>query len=87
MSADQAFYHGEGCAECNGSGCKGRIDLYKMLDVTPEIKSLINNRSWAQEIEVLAKSQDMRTLRELGMEKVLECTNTLEQVLAMTISD
>lgn len=86
MNADQAFYHGEGCAECNGCSYKGRMGLYEMLEVTPELKSLINKRSSAQEIEVVAKSQGMRTLRELAIEKVLEGETTLEQVLAMTIS-
>tara|TARA_B110000483_G_C18204446_1_gene546962 strand:+ start:6354 stop:6617 length:264 start_codon:yes stop_codon:yes gene_type:complete len=86
MNADLAFYHGEGCAECNGSGHKGPMGLYEMLDVTPAIKSLINKRSSTQDIEVVAKSQGMFTLRELGIEKVLEGETTLEQLPARSIS-
>jgi type II secretory ATPase GspE/PulE/Tfp pilus assembly ATPase PilB-like protein len=30
MNPGQAFYHGEGCAESNGSGYKGPMSLYEM---------------------------------------------------------
>lgn len=41
VGADETFYHGIGCSQCNGSGVHGRMAVYELLPVTPEIRRLI----------------------------------------------
>ena len=78
------LYKGRGCAACDFSGMKGRIALYEVLVVSPEIRGLVLNNSFASETNDVAKKQGMTTLREAGLRKVLEGVTTLEEVLRVT---
>src|SRR5213594_2822736 len=78
------LFKGRGCAACDFSGMKGRIALYEVLAVSPEIRGLVLNNSFASETNDVAKEQGMTTLREAGLRKVLEGVTTLEEVLRVT---
>ena len=54
------------------------------LRVTPEIRGLILHSSFAGEIQDVARKQGMKTLREAGIQKVLEGVTTVEEVLRVT---
>jgi MSHA biogenesis protein MshE len=41
LSQDRAFKRGRGCAHCNGSGFRGRIGVYEMLEMTPRLVEAI----------------------------------------------
>jgi type IV pilus assembly protein PilB len=70
----------EDCREKTSGGYKGRLGIFELLQVTPEIKKSINDKSSAQEIREIAISQGMKTLAEDGMEKVLAGLTTLEEL-------
>lgn len=36
------FMKGKGCANCSGTGYSGRLGLYELLEMTPELVSLVN---------------------------------------------
>jgi type II secretory ATPase GspE/PulE/Tfp pilus assembly ATPase PilB-like protein len=55
-----------------------------VLPVTPEIRPLILNSTFAGEIQDVAAKQGMKTLREVGLLKVLEGVTTVEEVLRVT---
>jgi type II secretory ATPase GspE/PulE/Tfp pilus assembly ATPase PilB-like protein len=55
-----------------------------VLPVTPEIRPLILNSTFAGEIQEVAAKQGMKTLREVGLLKVLEGVTTVEEVLRVT---
>jgi len=78
------FYKGRGCHACHNTGMKGRIALYEVLPVTPEIRGLILGKPLAGEIQEVAAKQGMKTLREAGLLKVLEGVTTVEEVLRVT---
>ena len=78
------FYKGRGCHACHFTGMKGRIALYEVLPVTPEVRGVILSRPLAGEIQEVAAKQGMRTLREAGLRKVLEGVTTVEEVLRVT---
>ncbi len=82
--SDIKFYKGEGCVNCNGSGYRGRIGLYEMLNVSRPIKKLILKNVPTNEIQDLAKKEGMFTLRDAGIEKVIAGETTIEQVIAVT---
>jgi type IV pilus assembly protein PilB len=79
------FYKGRGCGVCHQTGLKGRIALYEVMPVTSELKELILQAAPPAEIAKLARNQGMRTLRESGLQKVIEGVTTIEEVLRVTI--
>jgi type II secretory ATPase GspE/PulE/Tfp pilus assembly ATPase PilB-like protein len=75
------LYKGKGCEACGGIGYSGRIGIYELLIITPEIEELIVKRCSSAEIEKLARSKGMRSLFEDGFDKMLAGATTLEELL------
>jgi type IV pilus assembly protein PilB len=80
-------YRGKGCSVCNGSGYKGRIALYEVMPVGPEIKELVLEGASADEIKRTAVKLGMKTLRMSGTTKIKEGTTSVEEVLRVTFGD
>jgi type IV pilus assembly protein PilB len=80
----KTFYKGEGCVNCNGTGYRGRVGIFEMLDVSREIRKLILRNAPTMEIQDLAEKEGMRTLRKASIEKVMTGETTIEQALAVT---
>jgi len=78
------FYVGRGCKECHSLGYAGRTAIHELLTVTPEIRNLITARATQSDIQKLALSQGMRTLRQAGLEKARQGITTLQEVIKVT---
>jgi type IV pilus assembly protein PilB len=63
-------YEPAGCRRCGGSGYRGRLGLYEVMKISPEIQTLALERSPAESIRDLAVSQGMTRLRDDGLQKV-----------------
>lgn len=61
-------------------GYKGRLGLYEVMDINEDIQNLIVKRSTSAEIQRLAVSQGMVTMRQDGYLKALQGVTTLEEV-------
>jgi type IV pilus assembly protein PilB len=79
------IYRGAGCKSCNGSGYKGRIGLYEVMEITPEIREAIILNATVTELNKLAIAGGMTTLRRSGLLKVKEGITTIEEVVRETI--
>lgn len=84
---DQWYYRGEGCNNCKILGYTGRIAIFEVLKVTPEIKDLIEHGASTMEIKQLAVKQGMQTLRMAGLVKAKEGITSFEEVLRVTARD
>ena len=73
-----------GCQVCQGTGYQGRIGIYELIYLTPEMQSLILNHAAATEMRQLATRQRFRTLREDGWLKAYQGITTLEEILRIT---
>jgi type IV pilus assembly protein PilB len=80
-----ATFKGEGCKTCNGTGYKGRIGLYEVMEVSEEIQELILVGASAREIKRKAVEEGMITLRHSGLNKIRTGTTTLDEVLRETV--
>ncbi|HPK08630.1 MAG TPA: ATPase, T2SS/T4P/T4SS family, partial [Candidatus Woesebacteria bacterium] len=60
---------------------KGRIGIFEVMPVSPEISSLILNRKPASEIERVAIQQGMTLMKQDGYLKVLDGITTVEEIL------
>src|ERR1700677_2308196 len=63
-------YEPVGCRRCAGSGYRGRLGLYEVMKISPEIQALALERSPAEAIRDVAVRQGMTRLRDDGLQKV-----------------
>lgn len=78
------YYRGKGCEDCRFTGYRGRTAIYELFSVDKEVQNLILNRASSQDIRRKARELGMRTLREIGWEKVTAGITTPEEVLRVT---
>ncbi len=74
-----------GCDACNGSGYKGRVGLHELLIGTDYIKKLIQEHARVAQMLAAALDEGMRTLKQDGIEKVLQGITDIQQVRAVCI--
>lgn len=73
-----------GCPQCQGTGYRGRLGIYELVDVTPELQELVIASATAEKIRALATAQGGRTLREDGLLKAMAGLTTVEEVVRVT---
>jgi type IV pilus assembly protein PilB len=73
-------YEPVGCRRCAGSGYRGRVGLYEVMTVTPEIQSMALERAPAEAIRDVAVGQGMRRLRDDGLAKVKEGRTSMAEI-------
>ena len=76
---------GKGCQTCNGTGYKGRVGLYEVMEITEGIRDLIMVGATAVEMKRKALEEGMLTLRMSGLEKIKVGVTTVEEVLRETV--
>jgi len=69
-----------GCVRCGNTGYKGRVGLFEVMKVTPEMHQLIVERASVEQMAQLAIEQGMRRLREDGMDKVRAGVTSVAEV-------
>jgi type IV pilus assembly protein PilB len=72
-----------GCPRCS-NGYKGRVGLYEVLPMSDDIRSAVLARANSNEIEEIAVDEGMDTLRQAGLEKIIEGRTTVEEVSRVT---
>jgi type IV pilus assembly protein PilB len=78
-------FKGAGCAICNGTGYKGRVGLYEVMEITEELRELILVGASGLELRRKAIEDGMLTLRSSGLEKIRQGMTTLEEVARETV--
>jgi type II secretory ATPase GspE/PulE/Tfp pilus assembly ATPase PilB-like protein len=78
------LYKAIGCDKCNG-GYRGRVGIFELLEGTPAIKQNILNGARVVDMLATALDEGMRTLKQDGIEKVLQGTTDMKQVRAVCI--
>ena len=78
------FFTGRGCSECLNTGYKGRVAIYEIMEMTPDLYSLVSHNTSSGELHAAALENGMVTLRADGLTKVYAGETTLNEVLAAT---
>ncbi len=78
------FYQGAGCRRCGETGYKGRVGIYEILEIKPEITKMINQRASALEIKDYARGHGMLTMLEDGLIKAKMGITTISEILRVT---
>jgi len=77
---DQVFYHGVGCEACRHTGYYGRIGIFELLIMTPEVQEMVVRRASHQDIKEAAIAQGMVTLKQDAFAKILRGITDIEEV-------
>ncbi len=78
-------FDGRGCDRCNGTGYKGRVGLYEVMQVSDEIRELILSGATAMDLRNQAIREGMITLRRSGLIKIMTGMTNIEEVLRETV--
>ena len=78
--------HGAGCDKCNGTGYKGRVGLYEVMEISESLKELVLVGASSQELRRRAIEEGMVTLRQSGILKIRAGMTTMEEVLRETVN-
>ena len=85
--AGQPFLKGAGCVQCHDSGFQGRIGIYEVMEVTPDIRRLIHGAVPKHEVRRLLNRTGVLDLRAEGVLLASDGKTTLEEVLRVTHDD
>lgn len=83
-SSSPLLYRGTGCNKCLGNGYLGRVGIYELLEITPEIRGMIVDRKDARTILETAVNSGFKTLQDNAVEKIINGTSTIEELLRVT---
>ncbi len=73
-------YEPVGCRRCGGSGYRGRVGLYEVMQMTPEIQTMALERQPSEAIRVVAVQQGMTRLRDDGLSKVRQGRTSIAEI-------
>ncbi len=79
IEAGLTIYGPVGCNSCVG-GYKGRVGIYEVVPITPQISELIMNNGNSLEIAELAEKQGYPNLRKSGLVKAAGGLTSMEEV-------
>src|ERR1039457_17691 len=79
------IYGPVGCEKCSGTGYRGRVGLHELLIGTDPVKRAIQEHARVAELLAIALDEGMHTLKQDGMEKVLQGVTDMHQVRAVCI--
>ena len=77
------IYQPVGCSECR-EGYKGRVGIYEVMKVTPEISKIIMEDGNALQIAEASDKAGFRNLRRSGLLKVMQGVTSLQEVNRVT---
>jgi type IV pilus assembly protein PilB len=80
------LYKGTGCSNCNHTGYRGRIAIHEIMQVTGQIRDLIDKRASMDHIRNVANKQGTTTLRDNSVELVRKGITTVDELLKVTYS-
>ncbi len=79
------LYSPVGCEKCSGTGYRGRVGLHELLLGSDAVKKAIQEHARVAELLAIALDEGMHTLKQDGMEKVLQGITDMHQVRAVCI--
>ncbi len=78
------IFHGEGCRICKGKGILGRIAVFEVLEMTPQLEEIVVSKPTLQNILKEAQRQNMISMRQDGILKALEGVVSIEEIIGGT---
>ncbi len=87
VSQELTIYEHRGCPQCADTGFKGRIGVYEIMKMSPDLKRVISKREGAEKLKEQAMKEGMRTLRMSAAEYVVDGTTEFSEMLRVSFDE
>lgn len=84
LSGEIKLFESPGCKECGEKGTKGRVALFEVISMTPQMERIIIETPTESKIEQEAQRQEMITMRQDGFIKAVQGIVSIQEVLRVT---
>lgn len=81
------IYQPCGCPQCSETGFKGRIGVYEIMVMSPELKRIISKKEGTEKLKERALAEGMKTLRMSATEYVLDGTTSFNEMLRVSFDE
>ena len=81
------FRKGSGCTRCHQSGYSGRVGVYEVMEVTPELRPMVHTAAPTHQLREKIRQGGALALREEGALLALDGKSSLEEILSVTHTD
>jgi type II secretory ATPase GspE/PulE/Tfp pilus assembly ATPase PilB-like protein len=75
------FFRNRGCDQCSGTGYRGRVGVYEVLRMNPDLRRLVACGGTSEAIAVLAVQNSMKTLKDYSVWLLESGWTTMDEVL------
>src|SRR6266850_100234 len=82
-----SFKRGAGCSHCNGTGKRGRLGIYEMLELTPPLAELVAGQDTTGFARMAQAELQGKTLVERALHFVLEGRITISEAMRIGHTD
>ena len=84
---DVTIFEPKGCPLCSNTGYRGRTGVYEMMEITPELKSMIARQANSEEIKAEAVKHGMVTLSMGAKKKVLDGITAISEMIGVSADE
>jgi general secretion pathway protein E len=84
VSLPKTMYHSQGCDSCRGTGYQGRLGIYEILQMSPEVREQVTSGAPIELINRQGVKQGMEPLRLSGVRKVAQGLTSMDEILRVT---
>ena len=78
------LYQAVGCALCGQTGFKGRVAIFEVMRLAPELRQLVSQGAPLDALRAAARRDGMTTLREAALARLIAGDTTLDEVVRTT---
>lgn len=78
------IYEPVGCSKCGQTGYRGRIGVYEIMEMTPNLKVIVSKEGTSERIKEQALKEGMKTLRMSATEYVLDGTTSMHEMMKVS---
>jgi MSHA biogenesis protein MshE len=79
--AGMHFKHGPGCTYCNGTGYRGRIGVYELLEMDQKLSDALRRREISEFTQLALKSRGFRSFVDCALDYAARGITTVEEVM------
>jgi type II secretory ATPase GspE/PulE/Tfp pilus assembly ATPase PilB-like protein len=81
ISTQGGVYQAGGCQDCLNTGFSGRIGVFEIMEMTPQIGRLAVEKSSSEEIINLCRAKGMKFLQDDGWQKIIDGITSPQEVM------
>ena len=84
LQPTDSLFRGRGCALCSESGYHGRLGIYEIMTVGPDLGELVSTKASIKAIKEQAIAEGMVTMLEYGLDQAKAGITTIDEILRVT---